>query len=478
MLFNTWSFFLFFVIVYAGYILLRNRFRWQNILLLAGSLFFYAFWDWRFMLLMLLMITVTYAVSLYTATAKRFRKIFFISGLVILLGNLAFFKYFNFFAESTVKILALLNLKADQPTLDIILPIGISFYTFVLTAYLYDVYKQKIVPEKNFFTFALFASYFPQILSGPIVRGKELLTQLNAPRLQSFSAAFSRAVPLILMGFLKKSVIADTLAVYTDQSFTSPAGSGFAVLLLTMYLYTLQIYADFSGYTDMARGVSCMFNIELPLNFRQPYFSSSISEFWHRWHISLSTWLRDYLYIPLGGSRKGKIRTYWNNMLTMLLGGLWHGAGWNFIIWGGLHGIFLAVHKFTLGENKVTETSLQKIRTSPVKTVVKILLTFHCVAFAWIFFRCSSWQSVQAFFAAVFDSGCDLSRLQRGAAYLMFYGFLLLMIDLSCFITGDNENPVPRKFPAWLQGLCYAFIIMLILKFGENDASPFIYFQF
>ena len=478
MLFNTWSFFLFFIIVYSAYLLLRNHFRLQNILLLAGSLFFYGFWNWRFMLLMLLMISITYIISLNIANGFRFRKLLFVSGIVVLLANLAFFKYFNFFAESTVKFLALLNLKADQPTLDIILPIGISFYTFILTAYLTDVYKQKIEPEKNFITFALFAAYFPQILSGPIVRGKELFAQLNHPRLQPVTASLGRAIPLILMGFLKKNVIADTLAVYTDQSFSAPAGNGFAVLLISMYLYTLQIYADFSGYTDMARGISCIFNIELPLNFRQPYLASSISEFWHRWHISLSTWLRDYLYIPLGGSKKGKSRTYANNMLTMLLGGLWHGAGWNFIIWGGLHGIFLAIHKFFLGTKKVSETTIEKIKTQPVKTLLCILCTFHCVAFAWIFFRCTSWLSVKAFFTAACDLVCDMSRLQRGGAYLLFYGFILLVIDLSCFITVNNENPVPSKFPAWLRGLCYAVIVLLIIKLGENDASPFIYFQF
>ena len=354
MLFNSLVFPIFLLITLGLYYCLAHR--WQNVLLLIASAVFYAWWDWRFLGLLYFVIAVNYfaglAIAKYRVAAPdpaavqstrygmvqgtvngRGGRVALWLALGISLALLGFFKYFNFFADSAVRTLNALGFDASPFTLQILLPVGISFFTFQAIAYTIDVYWGRETAQKNFWLFALYVSYFPQLVAGPIERSTHLIPELRKRRVVT-SPMFYSACQLILIGYFKKVFIADGVAPMVTRCFTEADLSGLA-LLCGMYLFALQIYGDFAGYTDIARGVSRLFGIELCLNFRQPYFSANITEFWRRWHISLSSWLRDYLYIPLGGSHNGPTRTYLNNMITMLLGGLWHGANWTFVVWGG-----------------------------------------------------------------------------------------------------------------------------------------------
>ncbi|MBO7681075.1 MAG: MBOAT family protein, partial [Thermoguttaceae bacterium] len=358
MLFNSFTFPVFLLIVLSLYYCLARR--WQNLLLLLSSYLFYAWWDWRFVALLLYVTFVNYLAGLKIAEARPKsggegdalvhsprEKFWLWTAVAISLGLLGFFKYFNFFADSLVHLLNVLGFGATPFALRILLPVGISFFTFQALAYTIDIYRGKETVQRNFPLFALYISFFPQLVAGPIERSTRLIPQLKKRRVVT-KEMIASASQLILVGYFKKIFLADGVAPVVNSIFEKPDGLCGLALLMGAYLLALQIYGDFSGYTDIARGVARLFGIELCLNFRQPYFASNITDFWRRWHISLSTWLRDYLYIPLGGNRKGKGRTYRNLMLTMLLGGLWHGANWTFVAWGGLHGLFLMAHKFIL----------------------------------------------------------------------------------------------------------------------------------
>ena len=327
MLFNSWEYFVFLPVVLLLYYSLTRR--WQNHLLLAASYIFYSWWDWRFTVLLVISTIVDFylGIAIHQAEEPRHRRRLLVISCIVNFGMLGFFKYFNFFSDSAAHLLQSLGLHAHPIVLQIILPAGISFYTFQTMNYVIDIYRREMQPTRNILTYATFVSYFPHLVAGPIIRAELLLPQLENERVVD-NQKFRGGCLLILIGLFKKVVIADSLAPDVTPYFTHPATYSSLVLLKGLYYFSLQIYCDFSGYTDIARGTSRLLGIELPENFNQPYLSQTITEFWRRWHISLSSWLRDYLYIPLGGNRRGRLRTYGNLMLTMVLGGLWHGANW------------------------------------------------------------------------------------------------------------------------------------------------------
>lgn len=343
MVFNSLIFLVFFLVVYGLYRVMPHR--GQNLLLLVSSYFFYGWWDWRFLSLIFISTVVDYWAGLAIEHADenaRRRKIALWISLVSNLGILGFFKYFNFFADNLVVLLQGVGISSPVRHLNIILPVGISFYTFQTMSYTLDIYSRQMRPTRNFLDFAAFVSFFPQLVAGPIERASKLLPQIQTPRTITRGDMESGAW-LVFWGLFKKCVVADNLAMLIDTGFGGGSATG-AQSLLGLYAFAFQIFCDFSGYSDIARGLARWMGIELMLNFNNPYFALNPREFWARWHISLSTWLRDYLYIPLGGNLKGRRRTYVNLVLTMLLGGLWHGAAWTFVAWGAFHGALLAIY--------------------------------------------------------------------------------------------------------------------------------------
>ena len=385
MVFNSLQYALFLSAVFVIYWRLRRR--GQNILLLATSWFFYATWDWRFLGLLVLSTVTDFIVGgrLASAASDSRRRIIFGISLVVNLGILGFFKYFNFFAESASRLLGSVGLNASGPTLKILLPVGISFYTFHGISYTFDVYRRKIRPARSLVDFALFIAFFPQLIAGPIGRAQWQLPQFEMERQRPSPEQMRAGIHLLFIGLFRKVVIADSLAPFVDGAFNQASGGSWITLLAGVWAFALQIYGDFSGYSDMARGSARLLGIELPENFNQPYLSRNITDFWRTWHVSLSSWLRDYLYIPLGGNRGTAATTARNIMITMLLGGLWHGAAWTFVVWGALHGMFLIAHR-------PVRDLTPKEPTGPFrrKDILPALGTFHMVCLGWIFFRAES----------------------------------------------------------------------------------------
>jgi len=472
LLFNSFEFPVFLGVVLLVYYSLPHRA--QNRWLLIASYVFYGWWDWRFLSLILVSTLVDFFCSRgIAASSDRKRRLLLLrTSLVTNLGILGFFKYFDFFSESAVELLDLLGLHASAPILSLILPIGISFYTFQTLAYTIDVWRGEIRPTRNLLDFALYVAFFPQLVAGPIERARQLLPQIETAR-RVTRDDLSAALQLLLLGFFKKLVIADAFAPYVDLAFAGPEKLSAAATLLAIYLFAFQIYADFSGYTDIARGTARLLGFRLSVNFRQPYLSANISEFWRRWHISLSSWLRDYLYIPLGGSRHGPARTYRNLFLTMLLGGLWHGAAWNFVAWGGLHGIALAIHRMTTG--RTVSSDARSRPPGVVHRALGILFTFHLVCLLWVPFRAASLQEALALLAGL---GGDwtlpvLPWLIPSAIAILG----VFALDIACW-RKDRELPIPDTWPPVARGAVYALLIVAFSFIGTPNVRPFIYFQF
>jgi alginate O-acetyltransferase complex protein AlgI len=469
MLFNSWQFFVFLTVVLALYYSLAKL--PQNRILLVASYFFYGWWDWRFTSLLMISTVVDYHLSLAIdrANDQRRRKLLLIVSIVLNFGMLGFFKYFNFFIDSTAHVIQWFGLQPHLPILRIILPAGISFYTFQTMNYVIDVYHQKMKPTDDFLTYALFVSYFPHLVAGPIIRAEVLLPQLLHKRTVT-NEHLSTGGALILIGLFKKIVIADVLSPDVEPFFAAPHAFSSLLLLKGLYYFSLQIYCDFSGYTDIARGVSRLLGIELPENFNQPYLSRNISEFWHRWHISLSTWLRDYLYIPLGGNRRGTFRTYINLFITMLLGGLWHGANWTFVAWGFLHGLYLAAHKFYLE----LRAPSARDKSNWLLNVVKVFVTFHLVALTWIFFRAPNFSTAFSYLSGIvlWHGGFNVCQI----AGALWFIAIVLALDLPQYFA--KSHTIILRWPWAFRGLVYATMIMLIFVSRSDRAIPFIYFQF
>jgi len=479
-LFNSVAFFAFFAVVYAIYVPASTRL--QNLVLLLASYVFYGAWDWRFLGLLALSTLIDYrcAQAIEDDDPTRRRRWLLLS-LISNLGILATFKYFNFFVASFAALCDALGLPVATTTLDIVLPVGISFYTFQTMGYTIDVYRGRMPASRDLTVFALYVAYFPQLVAGPIERATHLLPQLAADRHITY-ARLRDGAWLILLGLFKKVVVADNMARIVDPVFGGDGTYSGATALLAVYAFALQIYADFSGYTDIARGVSKLLGIELMRNFRRPYFATDPREFWQRWHISLSQWLRDYLYITLGGNRGGRWRQYRNLMLTMLLGGLWHGASWMYVIWGAIHGALLVLHRSWL--HLVGERGLPGLMHH-LPPLLRGLLLFHLVCLAWIFFRARTLEGAGTMLAAI-TTDLSFSPADWSTVTLMFVcAGPLLGLDLweeqherRHGAPAADALPFVFTAPAPMRGLLYALLLLYIAVVGAPAGVEFIYFQF
>jgi alginate O-acetyltransferase complex protein AlgI len=473
MLFNSISFIIFLPIVFVLYWLLaRRQLKMQNILLLCASYFFYACWDWRFLFLLIFSTVLDFytGIKMCDASNQKQKKFWFLLSVIINLGFLGFFKYYNFFTESFVALLSNLGLNANPHTIKIILPVGISFYTFHGLSYVIDIYRNRIKAEKNFIDYSVFVCFFPLLVAGPIERATHLLPQIKQKRSLS-TELFKEGLLQIALGFFRKIVIADSLAEYVDLSFANPEIYNSTTLVLAVIFYAFQIYYDFAGYSDIAIGTAKLFGFRLLQNFRLPYFSRSITEFWRRWHMSLSFWLRDYLYIELGGNRNGIVKTYRNLFTTMLLGGLWHGSNWTFVVWGGLHGLYLSVEKYL--------SSLSMPKSLNRFSFLGYFYTFIVVCIAWVFFRSDSIHTAQIFLQQIFAFNFgkpfigDINVVSNSVLMLL----LGLGIDLYLYSSKlDIEQLGSRLSPVVLVSAVTALIIMIVLFFSSSN--NFIYFQF
>ncbi|HEU5083312.1 MAG TPA: MBOAT family protein [Acidimicrobiales bacterium] len=471
MTFNSIEYFVFLPLVLALYWSLPHRGRiW---LLFVASYVFYGWWDPRFLLLIAASTVIDQAVArrIHGTEDERRRRRLLCASLVANLGILGAFKYAGFFVDSANQAFERLGLGAlSERSLAIVLPVGISFYTFQTMSYTIDVYRRRMAPADDLLTFAVYVSFFPQLVAGPIERATHLLPQFERPAPRPTAADVRSGGVLILQGIFKKVVIADALAPTVEAAFGRPGQAGAITLLVGVYAFALQIYGDFSGYTDVARGSSRLLGIELMRNFEQPYLSRRITEFWRRWHISLSTWLRDYLYVPLGGNRGGTWRTARNLMLTMLLGGLWHGAAWTFVAWGAIHGLLLAVERPFR-----QRPSADPDRPFAWRDLPAIIGTFHLVCLAWVFFRATSFANAWDVLAgiATFRGG----PVDTGAlALLALTGAAVIAMDLAQRRTGDHA--VVLRLPAVPRGVVYGTAAVAVFVFSGGTPVPFLYFQF
>jgi len=469
MVFNSLQYAVFFTVVLSIYWRLPHRI--QTLFLLGASYIFYAAWDWRFVGLMLLSTVVDYSVGrgLAVIEDQKRRKLLFGASLALNLGVLGFFKYFNFFVDSAVALIERTPLQVNEPVLEVLLPIGISFYTFHGISYTFDVYRREIRATRNPIAFAAFVAHFPQLVAGPIGRAEVQLPQIENPRRRPNAALIHSAVYLIVLGLLKKVAIADPLAPFVDDVFSNPERASATTLIVGAWAFGLQIYGDFSGYSDIARGSSRLLGVELLNNFQQPYLSRDISEFWRTWHMSLSSWLRDYLYIPLGGNRKGKLKTLRNLMITMVLGGLWHGAAWTFVVWGALHGLFLSVHRLA--------SDRAAIAGGPVRwrETLSVFATFNLVSLAWIFFRAEDFTQAFSYVQGIFTWQSGAEDLEMIALFIPL-ALVVLLIDLAQRNLRDETAPLRLPTPAY--GAFVGFAVACLIVFSGTASEPFIYFQF
>jgi D-alanyl-lipoteichoic acid acyltransferase DltB (MBOAT superfamily) len=466
MLFDSPVYFLFLALVVLGYWRLDRK--QQNWFLLAASYLFYGWWDWRFLLLMIGSTLVDYLIArqIDASTNPSQRRMLLILSLVINFSVLGVFKYFNFFAVSFARALSLLGAgPTTAQFFQIILPPGISFYTFQEVAYIVDVYFKKLPAAKSITDYALFISLFPHLIAGPIQRPSHLLPQVQNARTFNPEFFFDGCM-LIITGLFRKCVIADQSALIANACFEGRFGHGIPVTVLGALAFALQIYGDFSGYSDLARGSAQLLGFHFMVNFRQPYLATSLQDFWRRWHISLSTWLRDYLYIPLGGNRHGPLQTYRNLMLTMLLGGLWHGANWTFVIWGGIHGVGLSAERLAgVDDTKATGIGIWSRR----------LATFAIVCFAWVFFRA---RSVGEAFRMLTDMSLRTWAPEIGAAGIVVAAIAAICLFMDLRLERHNEE-YPFQSVAPRQRLALATgVLVIVFLFSASESSAFIYFQF
>ena len=526
MLFNSSIFFVFFSIFYVVYLLLGRRIRYQNLLILISSYIFYGWWDERFLLLIALSTTTDYLAGIgargYKLTLSHLglsvgfllivsvglglldwqsnslvlvggllfavatvatvfvlgrletqprRKAYLVTSLVVNLGILGFFKYFNFFAESLRQGALSLGLELDAATLNIVLPVGISFYTFQTLSYTLDCYKEKLEPTNQFLEHAAFVAFFPQLVAGPIERARNLLPQFSVPRIITFDKVKS-GTALFAWGLYKKIVIADNIAPIADRIFSDPTAFSSGEILVGVLAFTFQIFCDFSGYSDMARGLARVMGFELMLNFNIPYISRSPSEFWRRWHISLSSWLRDYLYIGLGGNQHGKLATYRNLLITMLLGGLWHGASWTFVAWGAFHGSILVIYRL-LGIDKLLNAKDRSQTATVAINVGSWSVMFALTLIGWVLFRAVTFGDAQSIFAGVIANNQWASPTW---AALAFYVWPLLVIQAIQASSGKLE--IFFDLPRFVRLNIALFLLLGVLLLSAPPGQEFIYFDF
>ncbi|MGE5610215.1 MAG: MBOAT family O-acyltransferase [Bacillota bacterium] len=468
------------MVVWAGSWFLRNRVNLRNALLLAASYYFYGSWNWRFLSLLLFSTGVDYVCARMIGPKEpgverggRERLILTVS-IGVSLGLLGFFKYYGFFVDSAVATLARFGITAHLTTLKIVLPVGISFYTFQTMSYTIDVYRGHLLPERSLLNFALYVAFFPQLVAGPIERASSLLPQCNNPTRITWPM-ISSGTYLICSGLFKKVVLADNAAKVVETMFTEASPGGW-VVVLGVYAFWVQVYGDFSGYSDIARGSARCMGFELMKNFQQPLFATSPADFWARWHISLSTWLRDYLYFPLGGSRKGVLRTYVNLMLVMVLGGLWHGAAWTYVVWGTFHGVILCVHRaMKPWMDQYLNPGGAIMRRA--WHVGRVILFFQVTAVGLLLFRSRSVEQIGEMFRGLMrwrlrELFTNMNSLVIVAACMM----ILLGVQLAKELS--NDDYVLLRLPLPARAMLYAAAILGFVAFGEFYGEQFIYFQF
>ncbi len=478
MLFTSFAFVFFFLLFYAIYLVLGRRLRLQNVLLLVASYVFYGSWDWRFLSLLALSTLVNFYIGRalgrspgITPRGRLERTLLLSLSVVFNLALLGFFKYYNFFVDNFLDILGLFGFQPDVPTLKVILPLGVSFYTFKALSYTIDIYREKLEPASSLLDFAVFVAFFPQLVAGPIERAANLLPQIAKPRRLDTDQIYA-GLYLVLWGYFKKVVVADNLARIADQVFNNYSQYQGLDILLGVLAFAFQIYGDFSGYSDIARGVSRLMGFESMVNFRLPYFALNPGDFWARWHISLSTWLRDYLYIPLGGNRKGAFNTYRNLALTMLLGGLWHGAAWNFVIWGAYHGAILIL--FRLFERRPVHQDPWGGEHPCPLVVAKMLLMFALTLLGWLFFRATNLAQIGYMLTHI--SFATSAESAAFASELFFFVLPLLVVQVFQYFRRDLL--LLTRLPAPFRVALYSLMLAWIVVFGVRQSTEFIYSQF
>lgn len=483
MLFNSITFFCFFVVFIFLYRVASRNHQYQNILVLIGSFIFYGWWDWRFLLLICFTICVDYNVGriLHAEDDAKKRKNILCLSIVSNLTVLCFFKYFNFFIDSIEQAFTVFGWSFNTWTLNIILPVGISFYTFQSMSYVIDIYRKDIKPTNSLLNYATYVSFFPQLVAGPIERATQLLPQIVNSRHPKYKQV-CEGLYLIYWGLFKKIFIADNLARIVDPIFAMSNPSSEQIMLAT-YAFAFQIYCDFSAYTDIARGIGKTMGVELMMNFRLPYIATNPTEFWRRWHISLSTWLRDYLYKPLGGSRGGSAKTYRNLMLTMVLGGLWHGAHANFIIWGFYQGVLLVVYRLLSPPSAVGASTGQLVQQEKsglgvfagMRKMIAWFIFFNLMCYGWLIFRASSGEQIASMTQTLLG-GFDIVSLALSMPKFGFYIFPLLVVQFLQYRYSDMG--VVYSLNVAVKTVFYVSLFFLMVLFGSFNSGEFIYFQF
>ncbi len=485
MTFNSAQFLIFFPIITAIYFTLPYRYRW--LLLLIASCYFYIAFIPIYILILFFIIIIDYTAGIKIESVQgKTRRLFLILSIIANVGVLAIFKYFNFFNVNIAALARLLDWHYPVQNLSLLLPIGLSFHTFQSLGYTIEVYRGHQKAEKHLGVFALYVMFYPQLVAGPIERSMQLLPQFHQNHAFNYQEVTS-GLKLMVWGFFKKIVIADRLAVIVDAAYNRPTEFSGLLLLTATYFFAFQIYCDFSGYSDIAIGAAQVMGYHLTPNFKRPYFSKSISEFWQRWHISLSTWFRDYLYIPLGGNRVVKWRWYYNLMITFLISGLWHGASWTFIVWGALHGFYMLCSFWTTGI-QIRITQALRLDQHPIlEKSIKTFVTFHLVTFAWIFFRANSISdaiyiinnlSFVVFSQSIARFSYEIIHIFGKVEFAYCFIFIIILEWVELFQRSNTVMQFIAGKPIWLRWIIYYAAILSILMFGKHDVSQFIYFQF
>ena len=471
MLFNSGLFFILFTIFIIVYSFIYQYKSARTIYVIIFSFYFYYKSSGFYLVILLFSILLDYLIAWYIHLQQdeKERKFWMIFSVCANIGLLCYFKYTKFFIENY----SFLTGKAI-PLSEIFLPIGISFYTFQTISYVVDVYNKKIEPAKNLWDYAFYMCFFPHLVAGPIVRASHFLPQIYK-KLEIKRDEISEGIYLILKGLIKKAIIADYVSQYADLVFGSPSGySGFENLI-AIYAYTLQIYCDFSGYTDMAMGFAKLMGFDLGINFNSPYKANNLTDFWRRWHISLSSWLRDYVYIPLGGNKKGEVRQNLNLFATMLIGGLWHGASWKFVFWGALHGLGLVINK--QWDKYFSNHKISKYRFTKI---LSWLITFHFVAFLWVFFRADNFNTALIVIQKAFTD-LDFNYILPFIIVRTLFVIILIIGFTTHFLSSNFKSKIISIFiktPIWAKAIIVLFIIQMVLQIRSENVQPFIYFQF
>jgi D-alanyl-lipoteichoic acid acyltransferase DltB (MBOAT superfamily) len=489
MLFNSLDFAIFFPIVFILYWVLAKNLTLRNVLILIASYVFYGWWDWRFLILIVISSLVDFLVgkAIDKTDNKAKRKSFLVISLLVNLGFLVYFKYTNFFIDTFVDAFTLFGKNIEVTTLNIILPVGISFYTFQTLSYTIDIYRNQLKSTNNALAFFSFVAFFPQLVAGPIERASHLLPQFYKTYKFNYNQIKSGLL-LIAFGLFKKMVIADRAAIIVNQVYNNPNDYKGVEVIIATILFAFQIYCDFSAYSDIAIGTARTMGFDLMKNFDSPYFSKSITEFWRRWHISLSTWFRDYVYIPLGGSRNGKYNTYKNLFLVFLISGLWHGAAINFVIWGALHGLVIVLEKATYKKRLKLYKRLGLDKNIFSNKLFFASITFTIVCFAWVFFRADTFNNAQILIKSVFSNNFIILftdqvyklGLERGnlIILLVFISLLLffeIIYNRNKVVSFINKQSIVFR---WTTYITIIFVIIIFGIYGGEDKSQFIYFQF